>query len=135
MRKPKHLQLIGINPQRFERTQIKFFLYLIPITVLMGLPIVFILFNASKPLDELLNYPPKFITLRPTLDNFKNLVATSDNKAIPRSRYLFNSVVTTLAVVLFTLIITTMAAYCMSKQNYRLLDVLFSINEADVMFV
>lgn len=135
MRKPKHLQLIGINPQRFERTQIKFFLYLIPITVLMGLPIVFILFNAFKPLDELLNYPPKFITLRPTLDNFKNLVATSDNKAIPMSRYLFNSVVTTLAVVLFTLIITTMAAYCMSKKNYRLKNVLFGINEAALMFV
>ena len=54
MRKPKRLQIIGINPQRFDRSQIKFFLYLIPITILMGLPIVFIFFNAFKPLDELL---------------------------------------------------------------------------------
>ena len=135
MRKPKRLQIIGINPQRFDRSQIKFFLYLIPITILMGLPIVFIFFNAFKPLDELLNYPPKFYTLRPTLQNFKNLMATSANKAIPMSRYLFNSVLTTLAVVFLTLMITTMAAYCMSKKNYRLKNVLFGINEAALMFV
>lgn len=119
MRK-RHLQIIGINPARFDRSQVKFFLYLVPITVLMGLPIVFIFFNAFKPLDELLNYPPKFYTLRPTLQNFRNLMATSANKAIPMSRYLFNSTLTTLAVVFFTLMITTMAAYCMSKKNYRL---------------
>ena len=75
MRK-RHLQIIGINPVRFDRSQVKFFLYLVPITVLMGLPIVFIFFNAFKPLDELLNYPPKFYTLRPTLQNFRNLMAT-----------------------------------------------------------
>ena len=134
MRK-RHLQIIGINPARFDRSQIKFFLYLVPITVLMGLPIVFIFFNAFKPLDELLNYPPKFYTLRPTLQNFRNLMATSANKAIPMSRYLFNSVLTTLTVVFFTLMITTMAAYCMSKKNYRLKNLLFGINEAALMFV
>ena len=135
MKKTKRLQVIGINPTHFDRSQIKFFCYLIPITILMGLPIIFIIFNAFKPLDELLNYPPKFITLRPTLQNFENLMATSANKAIPMSRYLFNSVVTTLAVVIFTLIITTMAAYCMSKKNYRLKNILFGINEAALMFV
>ena len=121
MRK-RHLQIIGINPARFDRSQVKFFLYLVPITVLMGLPIVFIFFNAFKPLDELLNYPPKFYTLRPTLQNFRNLMATSANKAIPMSRYLFNSILTTLAVVFF-------------KKNYRLKKLLFGINEAALMFV
>lgn len=133
--KRKHLQSVGANPAHFDRSQIKFFCYLIPVTILMGLPIIFIIFNAFKPLDELLNYPPKFITLRPTLQNFQNLMATSANKAIPMSRYLFNSIVTTLAVVLFTLFITTMAAYCMSKKSYRLKNILFGINEAALMFV
>ena len=55
MRRSKRLQMIGINPKHFDRSQIKFFLYLIPVTILMGLPIVFIFFNAFRPLDELLN--------------------------------------------------------------------------------
>ena len=126
---------MGMNPRRFDRSQIKFYLYLVPIVVLTALPILFIFFNAFKPLDELLVYPPKFITTRPTLDNFRNLSATSANKAIPMSRYLFNSIFTTLAVVALTLLITVMAAYCMSKKQYRLKNFLFGVNEAALMFI
>lgn len=134
-RKKRRVVIMGINPKRFDRSQIKFFAYLIPITVIMGLPILFIVFNAFKPLDELLTYPPKFITLRPTLENFRNLIATSTNKAIPMSRYLFNSVLSTALVVFFSLAITIMAAYCMSKKQYRLKNALFAVNEAALMFV
>ena len=31
MRRSKRLQIIGINPKHFDRSQIKFFLYLIPV--------------------------------------------------------------------------------------------------------
>lgn len=135
MRKKNKIRIMGINPRRFDRTQIKFYLYLIPIVLLTALPIIFIFSNAFKPLDELLVYPPKFITTRPTLDNFRNLSATSANKAIPMSRYLFNSIFTTLAVMVLTLLITVMAAYCMSKKQYRLKNFLFGVNEAALMFV
>lgn len=134
-RKKRRVVIMGMNPKRFDRSQIKFFAYLIPITVIMGLPILFIVFNAFKPLDELLTYPPKFITLRPTLENFYNLIATSTNKAIPMSRYLFNSVLSTALVVFFSLAITIMAAYCMSKKKYKLKNALFAVNEAALMFV
>ncbi len=135
MRRRNKIRIIGINPRRFDRSQIKFYLYLLPVVVITALPIVFIFFNAFKPLDELLVYPPKFITLRPTLQNFANLAATSANKMIPMSRYLFNSILSTLAVVLLTLTITVMAAYCMSKRKYRLKKAFFGINEAALMFV
>lgn len=135
MRRNNKIRIMGMNPRRFDRSQIKFYLYLVPIVVLTALPILFIFFNAFKPLDELLVYPPKFITTRPTLDNFRNLSATSANKAIPMSRYLFNSIFTTLAVVALTLLITVMAAYCMSKKQYRLKNFLFGVNEAALMFI
>ena len=136
MRKKRNrIRIAGINPRRFDRSQLKFFAYLIPISIIMGIPIIFICFNAFKPLEELLNYPPKLITLRPTLQNFQNLVATSANKPIPMSRYLFNSILSTICVVGFTLLITVMAAYCMSKKRYRLKNTLFAINEAALMVV
>ena len=136
MRKKRNrIRIAGINPRRFDRSQLKFFAYLIPISIIMGIPIIFICFNAFKPLEELLNYPPKLITLRPTLQNFQNLVATSANKPIPMSRYLFNSILSTICVVGFTLLITVMASYCMSKKRYRLKNTLFAINEAALMFV
>lgn len=129
------IRIIGINPRRFDCSQIKFYLYLLPIVFVTALPIIFIFFNAFKPLDELLVYPPKFITTRPTLQNFMNLAVTSANKTIPMSRYLFNSLISTMSVVGLTLMITVMAAYCMSKRKYRMKNLLFGINEAALMFV
>ena len=41
-RKIRRLQQSGINPTRFERGQVKFYLYLIPIAVIMALPILMI---------------------------------------------------------------------------------------------
>ncbi len=134
-KRSNHIRLTGINPARFDRSQIKFYVILLPIMVFMSFPMIFIIFNAFKPLDELLNYPPKMITLRPTLQNFQSLIATSDNKAIPVSRYLFNSMLSTLVVVLLSVLITSMAAYCMSKKRYRLKNILFGVNEAALMFV
>lgn len=135
MKRRNRIRIMGINPRRFDRSQLKFYLYLIPIVIFTALPIVFIFFNAFKPLDELLVYPPKFITTRPTLQNFINLSATSENKAIPMSRYLFNSILSTLIVVVLTLLITVMAAYCMSKKKYRMKRFLFGVNEAALMFI
>lgn len=129
------IRVIGINPTRFDRGQLKFLAYLIPVAAVMMLPILFIVSNAFKPLDELFQYPPRFITTRPTLQNFANLAATSANKAIPASRYLFNSLVSTLSVVVLNLFITSAAAFCMSKKRYRLKRMLFELNTISLMFV
>ena len=59
-----------INPNKFEVGQIKIFLLVLPLVILTGLPIVFIIFHAFKPMEELFAFPPKFITTNPTLDNF-----------------------------------------------------------------
>lgn len=79
-----------INPDRFDRSQIKFFLFLIPMMVFMGLPIVYIFSHAFKPIDELFAYPPRFFVEKPTLANFVDLFNMSDTTGVPMSRYLFN---------------------------------------------
>ena len=135
MRRKNRIKAFGLDPQRLDRSQIKFYAYLLPAAALMMLPILFIVFNAFKPLDELLVYPPKYVTTRPTLDNFRELTATSSEKAIPMTRYLFNSICTTAVVITATILITVAAAYCMSKKRYKLKNTFFAINEAALMFV
>ncbi len=81
-----------MNPDKFDRSQIKFYILVIPLVILTGLPIVFIFFHAFKPMEELFAFPPKFITLHPTLDNFRNLFKASRSAGIPLSKYVFNSV-------------------------------------------
>jgi ABC-type glycerol-3-phosphate transport system permease component len=49
----------GINPQGFHVSQLKFYLFLLPLSVVMLLPVIFIFSNALKPPDELFAFPPR----------------------------------------------------------------------------
>ena len=74
-----------INPKGFEKGQIKIYLMVIPMVLLCGLPIIFIFFHAFKPMEELFAFPPRFITVHPTLDNFAKLLKASRTGSIPVS--------------------------------------------------
>lgn len=49
----------NINPKKFEIGQLKIILILLPLAVFMGIPIVFIVCHAFKPMDELFAFPPQ----------------------------------------------------------------------------
>ncbi len=134
-RKIGRLQQSGINPTRFERGQVKFYLYLIPIAVIMALPILMIVLNAFKPLDELNAYPPRFFVRMPTWENFRRLFSATQGSSVPISRYLFNSIVVTLIVVVCTVVICVAAGYVLSKKRFKYKKFLFSLNTLALMFV
>ena len=124
-----------INPTKFHKSQIKFYLILIPVAIFMGLPIVYIFMTAFKPLDELFAFPPRFFVQKPTMNNFQQLFANSVSSATPVSRYLFNSIVVSLVVVIATVIVGSMAAYVLSKKNFKGKYMLMEINNVALMFV
>ncbi|MFG6115789.1 carbohydrate ABC transporter permease [Halobacillus sp. MO56] len=124
-----------INPDRFHRSQLKFYFFLIPMATLMIIPIVYIFSHAFKPIDELFAYPPRFFVQKPTLQNFYDLASNTNATGVPMSRYLFNSVVVTIIVVFLTVLISTMAGYVFSKKNFKFKKTLFEINTLALMFV
>jgi len=124
-----------INPKKFEPSQIKIILMVLPLVLLTGLPIVFIFFHAFKPMEELFAFPPKFITLHPTLDNFSKLFKASRSAGIPLSKYIFNSVIITASVVFSSLIFSTAAAYALSKLKFKGREAMMQINQLALMFV
>lgn len=124
-----------INPNRFEKGQIKILLIILPLIIFMGLPIVFIFCHAFKPMEELFAFPPKFIVTHPTLDNFKQLMKASRTSGIPMSRYVFNSLVVTVITVLLALFFTTSAAFALSKIKFKGRNTMLKINQLAIMFV
>ncbi len=134
-RKHKSLRSGGINPAHFQRGQIKFLVILLPICFVMVLPIVFIFFNAFKPIDELFAFPPRFYVKNPTWENFNDLFAMASNTKVPATRYLFNSIISTLSVVILTVFISVSAGYVLSKKHFRAKKTLFTINNLGLMFV
>ncbi|MBQ8326284.1 MAG: carbohydrate ABC transporter permease [Lachnospiraceae bacterium] len=124
-----------INPKRFEKGQIKIILMVLPLVLITGLPIIFIIFHAFKPMEELFAFPPKFITTNPTFDNFRQLFKASRSAGIPLSRYVFNSILITGAVVFSSLVFSTAAAYALSKLKFKGRAAMLQINQIAIMFV
>lgn len=126
---------IGINPKRFNRSQIKFYLLLLPLIAFTSLPILFIFSQAFKPMDELFSYPPRFFVRRPTWENFSNLFNSVGPYNTPILRYLFNSIIVTIVVVILSIWMSAAAGYILSKKDFRLKNMLFEINTVSLMFV
>ncbi len=124
-----------MNPDKFEKGQIKLYLFVVPLALITGLPIVYIIFHAFKPMEELFAFPPKFITTNPTLDNFRQLFKASRSAGIPLSKYVFNSLLITLSVVFSSMILSSAAAYAMSKLKFKGRDFVFNLNQLAIMFV
>lgn len=125
----------GINPTKFDVSQLKFYLFLVPFAIFMALPIIFIFNHAFKPLDELYAFPPRFFVINPTLENFQNLSQLAEQSGIPLSRYVFNSLFVTVIVVFLSLALSTLAGYALSKKQFRGKKMLLEINNTALMFV
>lgn len=135
MKKHSRFQGTKINPSRFHKSQIRYILTVSPIVAFMILPLIYIFNHAFKPLEELFYYPPKFIVEKPTLANFVRLFQVTGTSGIPMSRYFFNSIIVTILVLVFSVVISTMAGYALSKLNFKGKKTINEINTLALMFV
>lgn len=67
------------------------FLFLCAVGVFMALPLVYVIVNAFKPLDEIFMFPPRFFVRNPTMNNFSELYIVLADSWVPFSRYVFNT--------------------------------------------
>ncbi len=123
------------NPDKFQANQIPMYLVLVPLAVFMAIPIVFIINHAFKPIEELFAFPPRFLVENPVVDNFTRLARQASAGGIAISRYIFNSLVVTLSVVLLSIVMSSMAAFALSKLRFRAKNTLMEINNLAMMFV
>jgi len=109
------IQYSGINPKGYHPSQLKFYIILLPLAVFMLLPMAFIFSHAFKPPDELFAYPPRFFVINPTFKNFSDLFSKMSSSGVPVSRYLFNSIVITGVTIAASILVSSTAAYALSK--------------------
>ena len=124
-----------INPSQFHISQLKFYIILVPVALFMIIPVVYMISQALKPIDELFRFPPTFIVERPTLNNFRAVLRIASGTGVPASRFFLNTFLVTIVTIVATVIITSMTAYALSKKKFRLNTVLGKINQIAIMFV
>ena len=128
-------QVIQLNPKKFQASQIKFLIILLPICLVMILPIIYIFCQAFKPLDELFYFPPRIFVINPTMDNFSELFRLARVTGLPWMRYLLNSLIITILYVVCVLFLSVTTGYAFSKKEFKIKKVFFTVNQFSLMFV
>lgn len=100
----------------------------------MFLPMVYVVMQSLKPLDELWMYPPRFYVMSPTLKNFKDLFTLMNISWVPFSRYIFNTVLVAVAGTAGHLFLASLAAYALAKIKFPGRDLMFQTVQMSLMF-
>ncbi len=108
------------------------------ILVLLGafmfIPMYYTVIQALKPLDELWMFPPRFYVSNPTGKNFKDLFTLMSGNLVPFSRYIFNTIFTSVAGTAGHLFLASLAAYAMAKIKFPGGKAMFKLVRTSLMF-
>ena len=100
----------------------------------MFLPMYYVVIQSLKPLDELWMFPPRFYVVSPTGTNFKDLFTLMSGSMVPFSRYIFNTVFTSVSGTLGNLFFSSLAAYAMAKIKFPGGKGMFKLVRTSLMF-
>lgn len=102
--------------------------------IFMFLPMVYVISQSLKPLDELWMYPPRFFVKNPTFSNFRDLFTLMNDSWVPFSRYIFNTVFITVAGTFGHLFLASMCAYALAKIKFPGANGIFKTIRTSLMF-
>ena len=108
------------------------------ILVLLGafmfIPMYYVVIQSLKPLDELWMFPPRFYVVNPTFKNYRDLFMLMNTSWVPFSRYIFNTVFTSVAGTFGNLFCSSLAAYAMAKIKFPGGKTMFKTVRTSLMF-
>ena len=108
------------------------------ILVLLGafmfIPMYYVVIQSLKPLDELWMFPPRFYVSHPTFRNFKDLFSLMSGSLVPFSRYIFNTVFTSVTGTFGNLFFSSLAAYSLAKIKFPGGKAMFKTVRTSLMF-
>jgi len=100
----------------------------------MVLPLVYTIVQSMKPLDELWVFPPRLYVVNPTGKNYTDLFTLMGTSWVPFSRYIFNTVFISVVGTTGNVLLSSMAAYAISKIKFPGRNFLFQTVVYSLMF-
>lgn len=96
--------------------------FLIVVSILMLLPLVFLVANAFKTPAEMLSWPPTIIPRDPTIANFSAVLGET-----PLLRWIGNSIAFAVMSTIAIVATSAIAGYIFGKFRFRTLNILFAL--------
>lgn len=133
--KVKNGHLIKKRVNRSAGGTVGIWIFLILVGAIMALPLYYAVVSSFKSFDEFFLYPPRFVAITPTLNNYRELFGFFANSMMSFWRYVFNSIFVVLACTVLHVLLASMAAYPLAKNEFRGKNLLFSMVVTALLFV
>ncbi len=134
---PKMRRSSQMQAKRYTRTKVGnffYFFFIIAAGCVSILPLVYSICTSLKPLDEILIFPPRFFVVRPTIANYTAIPELLSNLRVPLTKYIFNSLFTTVATTFLYVVVASMAAFVLCKSKLKFKGVIFYIVQFSLLF-
>ncbi len=93
-------------------------LFLLLMGVMFFFPVVFMVSNSIKPMNEMFIFPPRIIVSNPTLDNYRDFINVLANTVVPVTKSLFNSAFVVVVGSVGHIVIASLCAYPLAKYRF-----------------
>ena len=110
------------------------FLIMALFALFMAAPLLLIISNSLKPLNELWEFPPRLIPRQPTFENYRNLASIMSGSLVPFAMYLANTVFVTAVGTGGHIILASMCAFPLAKKRFPGRQVIFNAIVIALMF-
>jgi ABC-type glycerol-3-phosphate transport system permease component len=132
------MALVKLRKNRLNRSlfgNVVAYLLLAAAGAFLALPLVYTVVSSLKPFEEIFLFPPRLYVMNPTMANFDELFTVSKDSMIPFSRYIFNSFLVSAASTVAQIIVASMAAYPLAKNDFPGKNIIFSVVVSALLFV
>ena len=86
-------------------------LFLLAMAVAFFFPVVYMVSQSMKPMNEMFVFPPKILVSNPTMDNYRDFVNVLANTVVPVTRSLFNSLFVVVIGSVGHILLASLCAY------------------------
>ena len=119
---------------RSKLGNIMMFIFLVVFGSFSLLPLILMVSNSLKPINELYMYPQHFLPVSPTSASYTTLFNLMSETWIPFTRYLTNSIFITLCIVIGRILVCSIASYPLAKLKFVGKTLLNSMIMLSLMF-
>lgn len=93
-------------------------LFLLVMAVAFFFPVLYMVSQSLKPMNEMFIFPPKIMVQNPTFDNYRDFVNVLANTMVPVTRSLFNSLFVVVIGSIGHIVLASLCAYPLAKYKF-----------------
>lgn len=93
-------------------------LFLLVMAVAFFFPVLYMVSQSLKPMNEMFIFPPKIMVQNPTMDNYRDFVNVLANTTVPVTRSLFNSLFVVVIGSIGHILLASLCAYPLAKYKF-----------------